>query len=69
MSALYRTVEGDVVDLVVHRVFGTTAGLTEEMLALNPGLADRGPILEAGLELRLPVPPAETPAAPVRLWS
>ncbi|WP_439587641.1 tail protein X [Hydrogenophaga sp.] len=44
-----RTLQGDTVDLLCHRHLGiTTGGVVESTLALNPGLADAGPILPAG---------------------
>lgn len=68
MSALYRTVDGDVVDAICARILGATEDVTEAVFDANPGLADHGPILPAGLVLQLPAAP--TPATPVtrRLW-
>lgn len=63
------TREGDTVDLVLWRTRGSTAALTEQTLELNPGLADRGPVLPAGVPIILPA--AAAPAAvreTVKLW-
>lgn len=64
----YRTIAGDTADAICHRVFGQTEKLTEALLEANPGLADRGAILPAGLELKLPPAPTSEAARPVRLW-
>ncbi len=68
MSATYITIDGDTADLIVWRVFQSTAGVTEQLFESNPGLADRGPVLAAGLMLTLPTPPAPAVAEPLRLW-
>ncbi|MEM7270748.1 MAG: tail protein X [Pseudomonadota bacterium] len=65
MSALYRTIDGDVADAICWRLFGQTRGLTEALFEANPGLADHGPVLPAGLLLRLPE--AQQTALPQRL--
>lgn len=65
----YRTSDGDTVDYIAWKYYGTTEGRTvEQVLAANKGLADRGPILPAGVLITLPDidPTAKTPA--VRLW-
>jgi phage tail protein X len=69
--AQYVTRDGDTVDLVVWRIFGTTAaGLVERVLETNPGIADRGPVLPAGLVLQLPeaAAAATTVDQGVKLW-
>jgi phage tail protein X len=63
------TRQGDTVDMLLWRTRGSTAGLTERTLELNPGLADRGPVLPAGLPVILPA--AAAPASvreTVKLW-
>ncbi|MXO73566.1 phage tail protein [Altererythrobacter buctensis] len=62
--------DGETLDEICWRVIGRTAAVTEQSLELNPGLADLGPRLPGGTNVRLPDPPAaqfpmrET----VRLW-
>ena len=67
-SARYTTVEGDVLDAILWRVYRREDQIIAA-LAANPGLCDLPPVLPAGLEITLPqvkvTPPA---AAPVRLW-
>ncbi|HYD23835.1 MAG TPA: tail protein X [Croceibacterium sp.] len=65
-------IDGDTLDLVCWRELGTTeAGIVEQALELNPGLADAGVTIAAGTALILPDAPA--PAATperelVQLW-
>lgn len=71
MTTTYTTSDGDTVDAVAWRYYGTTAGkVVEALLDANPGLADRGPILPAGVPITMPAisvsPTAEKSA--VRLW-
>jgi len=69
MSRTVRSRQGDTLDLICHRVLGQTAGVTEQVLELNPGLADLGPVLPHGTPVTLP----DTPKQPqrtgtVQLW-
>lgn len=62
--------QGDTVDALCHRHFGPRRGLTEQVLLLNPGLADYGPVLPMGITVLLPdqagTPPAAAPL--INLW-
>lgn len=63
--------DGETVDEICHRALGRTRAVTEQVLALNPGLAALGPRLPAGTAVNLP---DLTTAAPVvretvSLWS
>lgn len=55
----YRTVEGDVVDLIAFDHYGTSKGTIEAIYDANRGLADYGPILPGGIIITLPVVPAQ----------
>jgi len=66
--AVYITEAGDVADLIVWRLTGRGAGPAEQLLELNPGLADLGAVLPAGVAIDLPPEPASERRAPVRLW-
>ncbi|MBT0961656.1 tail protein X [Aromatoleum toluclasticum] len=63
-----RARQGDTLDLLCHRHLGATAGVTEQALALNPGLPALGAELPMGTAVQLP----EAPDAPVKtrtkLW-
>lgn len=67
--SIYLTIEGDVVDHIAFRIYGRSDGATERLLEANPGLADRGPVLPAGIAVQLPPPPAQAPRQAIRLWS
>ena len=61
---------GDTIDALCWRTLGRTAGVTEQALALNPGIAALGPILPEG---RMVILPDINTAAPqmretVNLW-
>jgi len=64
---LYRTIDGDMVDTICKRHYGTEAQAVAVYEA-NPGLAQMGPVLPKGVEINLP----ETATEPVRelkrLW-
>jgi phage tail protein X len=46
--------QGETLDALCHRVLGATAAVTEQVLQLNPGLAELGPILPEGTPVKLP---------------
>ena len=65
----YRSKEGDVVDGIVWQAYGRqNDGIVEQVLDANPGLADRGPVLPAGLRIALPDIVEDEPQPTVRLW-
>lgn len=51
--------QGDTVDLICQRAYGRTAGVTEQVLRRNPGLAAIGPTLPQGTRVVLPAAPQE----------
>lgn len=63
----YLTRDGDMLDDILFRLYGHHD--IEPVLEVNPGLADYGPILPAGITVHLPEVKATTPASTlVRLW-
>lgn len=67
------TIEGEfiTVPLIVWRRFHRPMpGLVEQILALNPGLGERGTVLPLGTTFDMPVPAPREPAVldPIRLW-
>lgn len=67
------TVGGDglTLSLIVWRRFHRPMpGLVEQILDLNPGLADHSPILPVGVTFEMPIPiPRERQVLdPIRLW-
>lgn len=63
-----RAQQGDTLDLILYRHYGYTAGITEQVLALNPGLAEQGPILPMGTLITLPDAPTQAAAPLIQLW-
>jgi phage tail protein X len=62
--------QGDTVDLICWRHYGATAGITEQVLAANPGLAALGTVLPIGTTVLLPElteAPASTQTL-INLW-
>lgn len=49
-----RAEQGDTVDALCWRHLGATAGLTEQVYELNPGLAALGAVLPMGTLVTLP---------------
>jgi len=66
---IYRTSEGDTADQIAWRHYGTTgARVVEQLLDANPGLADYGPILPAGVLVTLPAIQTAAEVEGVKLW-
>lgn len=65
-----RARQGDTLDALCWRHLGTTRGVVEKALELNPGLADHGSTLPHGTPVRLPTAPAAgtTERPLVQLW-
>lgn len=64
-----RTIQGDTVDRICHRVYGKTAGVTEAVYEANPGLADIGPVIPTGTLVKLPEVAVQSTKATVQLWN
>ena len=63
------TAEGDMLDAVCRLHYGSRTGAVEAVLDANPGLADRGPVLPAGVRIKLPeLEEAPSSSGAVRLW-
>lgn len=61
--------QNDTVDLICYRHYGYTAGITEQVLDTNPGLAARGPVLPAGVTITLPDNPTRAAVSnTINLW-
>lgn len=65
----YRSKDGDTADSIAWAVYGRQdQRVVEALLEANPGLADHGPVLPAGLRLTIPDAPAPDVVREVRLW-
>lgn len=62
--------DGDTVDSICWRELGRTRAVTEQVLALNPGIAALGTRLPAGTVVTLPELSKAVPAVleTVKLW-
>jgi phage tail protein X len=61
--------QGDTVDAICWRHYGRTAGVTEDVLRANPGLAEYGPTLPQGLIVSMPdAQSTATQRQMVNLW-
>lgn len=67
MSRVYRTIDGDMLDLICHRELGASAHVPA-VLAANPGLAALGPVYSAGVSITLPDVAEPVATGQVRLW-
>ncbi len=64
----YRTRDGDMIDELAWRIYGRE-GMAMAIYDANPGLADYGPVLPAGLLIELPDRAKTEPVATtIRLW-
>ncbi|CAB5653258.1 Phage Tail Protein X [Pseudomonas putida] len=69
MASQLRTQQNDTVDALCWRHYGRTAGVVEAVLDANPGLADRGAVLQAGVLVNLPEIQTSAPERQmVNLW-
>lgn len=49
-----RAHQGDTIDAICWRFYGRTAGVVEQVLDANPGLANHGPVLPNGTLINMP---------------
>lgn len=64
-----RAKQHETLDAICYRFYGTTHGVTEQVLSANPRLAELGPLLPHGTPVVLPAIPQATQRAPtVNLW-
>lgn len=71
MGSIYTTSDGDRLDRIAKQAYGSEHyGNVEAILAANPGLADHPPLLESGVSIIMPDPPASSSqvAQTVNLW-
>ncbi len=67
--AQYRTREGDMLDAICKAWYGESSQYTEAVLDRNPGLADLGAVLPAGVIIELPdFPDLSVKQGTIRLW-
>lgn len=68
MARTYRTADGEMLDAIAKRVYGTCQAV-HALIEANPHITRYGPRLPSGLTLILPqVQTDATPQQTVRLW-
>lgn len=61
--------QGDTVDALCQRHLGSTAVITEQVYATNPGIASLGPVLPMGTVIELPdQAPQKQNNTMIQLW-
>lgn len=60
--------QNDTVDAICWRHYGKTAGVVEQVLLANPGLADYGAVLPIGVRVELPELAAAKKQKLIQLW-
>jgi phage tail protein X len=68
MSRVVLSRQGDTVDAICYRHYGYTHGVTEQVLAHNPGLAARGHTLPMGVSVTLPDVSTKPEQKNINLW-
>lgn len=68
-AALLHAQQGDTVDLMCHRHYGRTAGVTEQVLEANRGLSAHGPVLPHGTAVLMPAQGAQPVTDRLKLWT
>jgi phage tail protein X len=69
MAGQYITKQGQTLDLACRAHYGTTRTVTETVLAANPGLAAKGPLLPIGTVINMPdIDLTRTARDLVKLW-
>ncbi|EPJ56360.1 MAG: Gp8 [Osedax symbiont Rs2] len=65
----YRTVQGDTLDLICYRHYGSSHLTTEIVMQANPQLAELGAIIAENTLIELPPIPSATPVKQsLQLW-
>ncbi len=65
----YVTKDGDVLDAICWKYYGSTSGTVEKVLEANRHLAELGSIFAAGVKIILPDLASEEEAENIKLWS
>jgi phage tail protein X len=67
-NKVYRTIDGDMMDLIAFREYGISSQVTEVLYDVNYRIADNPIVMPAGIDVELPpqTPPSERSV--IRLW-
>lgn len=65
----YITKDGDTADYIAWKYYGNQdAGTVEALVDANKGMADMGPVLQAGMVINLPEITTQNTTQGVKLW-
>lgn len=65
---IVKALQGDTLDQLCQRHYGSTRGITETVLKANPGLCESSPFMATGQEVTLPDIAPAAQAEMVQLW-
>ncbi len=65
----YITKDGDVLDSICFKYYGSTSGVVEKVLEANRHLAELGAVFAAGTKIVLPDLTQDEETESVKLWS
>lgn len=68
MTIYYSTKEKDMLDYICWQHYEFTSGAVEVVLEKNPGLAEYGSFLPAGLKITLPVIEKPLQKSTLKVW-
>ncbi|MCJ7454978.1 MAG: tail protein X [Wolbachia endosymbiont of Homalodisca vitripennis] len=68
MTIYYSTKEKDMLDYICWQHYGFTSGAVEVVLEKNPGLAEYGSFLPAGLKIKLPIIEKPLQKSVLKIW-
>ncbi|APR98628.1 tail protein X [Wolbachia endosymbiont of Folsomia candida] len=68
MTTYYTTKQNEMLDYICWRHYGFTNGVVELVLEFNPGLAEYGSFLPAGLKIKLPVIEEPLEKSILKMW-
>ena len=68
MTIYYSIKEKDMLDYICWEHYGFTSGAVEIVLEENPGLAEYGSFLPAGLKIKLPIIEKPLQKSILKIW-
>ncbi|WP_425383915.1 tail protein X [Wolbachia endosymbiont (group B) of Anania hortulata] len=68
MTVHYITRENEMLDYICFKHYGYSSGAVEIVLEANPGLAEYGSFLPAGLKIRLPRIQEQLKKSKLKVW-
>lgn len=69
MSIIYITKDGDVLDAICQKYYGSTSGVVEKVIEANRHLELEADIFIAGIKILLPEITPDQETETIKLWS